>query len=163
MNSWDHALLRLEDIPQPTIAFVDGLAANGGCEMTLACTFRVGTRRAAFSCREIMTGSIPGAGATQRLPRIVGMAHASEMIMTGKTVDSKEARSSGLLQEIVKDAGEFRLWLERFSRPSRSALSAAKRAIIQGSRMTFAEGLRLERGIMENLIRTCDLGRSPPS
>lgn len=152
---WLRALLRLEELPQPTIAFVDGLAASGGAELALACTMRVGTGRAEFVLREIARGAIPGGGATQRLPRIVGTARAAEIIMSARSVGADEALALGLLQAVVPVNGaqdHLAAWLDRFASMPRAGLIAAKRAIVDGARLPLAEGLRLEQGLFRDLV-----------
>jgi len=152
---WLRALLRLEELPQPTIAFVDGLAASGGAELALACTMRVGTSRAEFVLREIARGAIPGAGATQRLPRIVGTARAAEIIMSARSIGADEAVALGLLQAILPlDGAQDHLaaWLGRFASMPRAGLVAAKRAIIDGARLPLTEGLRLEQRLFRDLV-----------
>lgn len=152
---WVRTLLRLEELPQPTVAFVDGLAASGGTEIALACTMRVGTTRAEFVLREIARGAIPGAGATQRLPRLVGAGRAAEIIMSARSVPAEEALALGLLQAIVpaEDAeSHFDAWIRRFSSMPRAGLVAAKRAIVDGGRLPLTEGLRLEQALFRELV-----------
>lgn len=152
---WLRALLRLEELPQPTIAFIDGLAASGGAELALACTMRVGTSRAEFVLREIARGAIPGAGATQRLPRIIGTARAAEAIMSARSIGAEEALALGLLQAVWPlDGAQDRLaaWLGRFTSMPRAGLVAAKRAIVDGARLPLTEGLRLEQDLFRDLV-----------
>ena len=152
---WLRVLLRVEELPQPTIAFVDGIAASGGAELALACTMRVGTARSEFIFREIARGAIPGAGATQRLPRLVGTARAAEIIMSARSVGADEAMALGLLQAILsRDGGDdaLRQWLDRFTAMPRAGLVAAKRAIVDGSRLPLIEGLRLEQSLFRDLV-----------
>jgi enoyl-CoA hydratase/carnithine racemase len=152
---WLRVLLRVEELPQPTIAFVDGIAASGGAELALACTMRVGTARSEFIFREIARGAIPGAGATQRLPRLVGTARAAEIIMSARSVGAEEAMALGLLQAILpRDGGDdaLRQWLDRFTAMPRAGLVAAKRAIVDGSRLPLIEGLRLEQSLFRDLV-----------
>ncbi len=152
---WLRVLLRVEELPQPTIAFVDGIAASGGAELALACTMRVGTARSEFIFREIARGAIPGAGATQRLPRLVGTARAAEIIMSARSVGADEAMALGLLQAILpRDGGDdaLRRWLDRFTAMPRAGLVAAKRAIVDGSRLPLTEGLRLEQSLFRDLV-----------
>jgi len=152
---WMRALLRLEELPQPSVALVDGLAASGGTELALACTMRVGTARAEFVLREIARGAIPGAGATQRLPRLVGAGRAAEIIMSARSVHAEEALAIGLLQAVVPVEGaetHFDTWIRRFSAMPRAGLVAAKRAIVDGGRLPLTEGLRLEQAQFRELV-----------
>src|SRR5713226_8717729 len=91
----------LEDLPQPTIAAVHGYCFGGGCELALACDFRLAADSARFGQPEIKVGIMPGAGGTQRLPRIVGMTHAKEIVMLGEPLDANEAYRIGLVNRVV--------------------------------------------------------------
>ena len=155
-ESWITTPWRIEDMPQPVVAYVDGLAGNGGCELCLASTFRIGTERAAFRLLEIAQGGIPAAGATQRLPRIVGMPRAAEIIMTARTVEAEEALRIGLLQAIVLDEAGFAEWLRRLTAMSRAGLVAAKRAIVQGSRMPLRDAFEFEQSLFRELLQSSE-------
>src|SRR5258708_6818270 len=87
---------RLDRLPMPSVAIINGYAFGGGLELALACTFRIATRNAKLGLPEIKLGLIPGYGGTQRLPRAIGEARALEMIMTGRTADADEAARIGL-------------------------------------------------------------------
>jgi enoyl-CoA hydratase/carnithine racemase len=152
-DSWIFALLRLEEMPQPTVALIDGLAASGGFELSLACTFRLGTPSAEFALREVSAGALPGGGATQRLPRILNIPLASEIILTGRTIGAEEAARIGLLQALLPDTAGFTEWLERLTKMPRASLIAAKRAIVDGSRVPLMEGLRLEQRLFHDIVR----------
>ncbi len=91
----------LEKLPIPVIAAIDGMAWGMGCEISLGCDFRICTNRASFSQPEINLGVIPGAGGTQRLPRIIGKAKAMQLIMTGKPINVEEADRCGLVNDVV--------------------------------------------------------------
>lgn len=152
---WLRVLLRVEELPQPTVAFIDGIAASGGAELALACTMRVGTARAEFVFREIARGAIPGAGATQRLPRLVGIARAAEIIMSARSVGADEAVALGILQAVLPSGGGDDVlgqWLGRFTAMPRPGLVAAKRAIVDGNRLPLVEGLRLEQSLFRELV-----------
>lgn len=138
---------RLECMPIPTIAAVSGLAWGGGCEMTLACDFRVGGPRTSFKLPEVSLGIIPGANGTQRLLSLVGPAKAKEIVMLCRVVKGDEAFGMGLLTRLVEDAevlGEaYKLAGELKAMPGR-ALAAAKASIAAGSLGTIAEGEKVE-------------------
>ena len=95
------ALNAVAAIPRATIAAISGFALGGGCELALACDFRVASERARFGQPEILLGIIPGGGGTQRLPRLVGPARAKDMIFTGRQVGADEALAIGLVDEVV--------------------------------------------------------------
>jgi enoyl-CoA hydratase len=92
----------LENLPQPVIAAIDGMAWGMGSEIALGCDFRICTTRASFAQPEINLGVITGGGASQRLPRIVGKAKAMEMILTGKPISAQDAYKWGLVNEVVE-------------------------------------------------------------
>src|SRR5919107_6211193 len=92
---------KIERFPKPVIAAVNGFALGGGCELALACDIRVAADSAKFGQPELGLGIIPGAGATQRLPRIVGLGWASHLILTGDIIDAKQALEIGLVTAIM--------------------------------------------------------------
>lgn len=96
--------LRMEETPFPTIAAVKGWCLGGGCELAMACDIRVAGKGAKFGQPEVGLGIIPGAGATYRMPRLVGIGKARELIFTGRIIDAEEAQRLGLVNEVVEDA-----------------------------------------------------------
>ena len=146
-RAWGRALHLLETIPQPTIAAIDGQAWGGGCETALACTMRVGSARAHMGQPEVSVGIIPGAGGTQRLPRLVGSALGAELCVTGRLLQADEARRIGLLNEVLPTEGFLDAaldWCGRITRNPASAVFAAKRAVMEGLRLPLEDGLALE-------------------
>ena len=93
----------IEDHPWPTIAAVDGYALGGGCELALACDFRVSTQDAKWGFPEVTLGIIPSAGGLTRLPRLVGWGIAAEMLMTGRRIGADEAHRIGLVNRLAED------------------------------------------------------------
>jgi enoyl-CoA hydratase len=94
---------RVEDLPFPTIAAITGYALGGGCELAMACDLRVAGRSAQLGQPEVALGIIPAAGGTQRLPRLVGLGRAKEIIYTGRLVHAEEAERIGLVNRVVDD------------------------------------------------------------
>ena len=139
---------RLEQLPVVTIAAVNGYALGGGCELALACDLRICAEDARLGQPEIMLGVIPGAGGTQRLPRLVGSGRAKELIYTGRFVEPAEALSIGLVNEVVASTDVYGRAVERaeaFAAGPTVALMAAKQAIQNGLEADIATGLMLER------------------
>ncbi|MEX2393763.1 MAG: enoyl-CoA hydratase/isomerase family protein, partial [Actinomycetota bacterium] len=146
---------RIEALPRVTIAAVNGYALGGGCEIALACDFRVASPRAKLGQPEIVVGLIPGAGGTQRLPRLVGAARAKWMIYTGEFVGAATAKDWGLVDDIGEDDA-FGLALqhaERYAKGPTLALAAAKRVINHSVR---ADGYELELDAFVSLFDTED-------
>jgi enoyl-CoA hydratase len=146
-GAWGRSLHLLETMPQPTVAAINGQAHGGGCEISLACTMRVASESAHLGQPEVVVGIIPGAGGTQRLPRLVGTGRAAELILSGRVVNGEEAHRIGLVEAVLPDdgfLGHVIAWLEPMASHPRGALAAAKRAVVEGTRLAFEEGLRLE-------------------
>jgi enoyl-CoA hydratase len=131
-----------------TIAAIDGLALGGGLELALACTLRVGSERATFGLPEVKLGLIPGAGGTQRLPRLVGRGRALDMMLTGRSLDAAEAHAIGLIDRLVApgEAETVALALAREVRAlSQPALHAVVRSVDSAADLPLGEGLGHER------------------
>ena len=93
--------VKIEELPIPVIAAVNGFALGGGCELAMACDIRIASEKAKFGQPEVSLGVTPGAGGTQRLPRLVGMGKAKELLFTGRKVDAQEALRIGLADKVV--------------------------------------------------------------
>ncbi len=140
-------LARLENFHLPSIAAVNGYAFGVGCEIALACTIRLASSRAKFGQLEINLGIIPGAGGTQRLPRLIGKARASELILLGKVIDAEEAYRMGLVNRVSAPEdliAECRQWAETIAEKSPVAVKYALRAMNQGMEVDLASGLKIE-------------------
>jgi enoyl-CoA hydratase/carnithine racemase len=137
----------IERLPQPVIAAINGAAMGGGCELALASDFRLIADDAKIGLTEISFGALPGGGGTQRLPRLVGVGKAKEMIMFGKRLTAQEALAIGLVTEVVPKAElldramAMALELADFAP---YAVTGAKRCIDEGMSMTLEQGLRFE-------------------
>jgi enoyl-CoA hydratase len=141
----------LEEIPQPTIAAIDGLAAGGGSEIALSCTIRVGSPRAHLQQSEILAGVIPGGGGTVRLPRLVGPGVAAEVILTGRVFEADEALRAGWINAMLpaEDFIDHSLrWVERIAQNSGPALIAAKNSLKDSLRLPFHSAIAREREII---------------
>jgi enoyl-CoA hydratase/carnithine racemase len=141
------ALDRLAEPERVSVAAVDGLALGGGLELAMACTLRVGTERSRFGLPEVKLGLIPGAGGTQRLPRLVGRGRALDIILTGRQVEAAEAYGIGLIDRLVDDgrAEATALTIAReLASSSLPALQAAIRAVDASLDLPHEEGSALE-------------------
>jgi enoyl-CoA hydratase/carnithine racemase len=150
---------RLERLPVVTIAAINGYALGGGCEMALACDLRVCAEDSMLGQPEILLGIIPGAGGTQRLPRIVGVARAKEIIYSGRFVPAQEALQIGLVNEVVASDVVYERALEiatSYARGPTVALLAAKQAIQTGIDLDMSSGLTVERQAFSTLFSTED-------
>jgi enoyl-CoA hydratase/carnithine racemase len=155
-----HAVMSaVETFPAPVIAAINGYAFGGGCELALACDFRVASERAVIGQTEIDLGIVPGWGGTQRLVRLVGDATARRLVMFGDRIDATDAYERGLVGEVVAhdelDARVAELAAELAEKP-RFAMAAAKEAINQAHEMGQREGLDFERRTWSSLFGTAD-------
>jgi len=140
---------------KPTIAAIDGWCLAGGLELALWCDLRIATPRSVFGCFERRWGVPLVDGGTQRLPRVVGMGRALEMILTGRAVDAAEAERVGLVNELVGPGSHLDRALELAERlasfPQETMLSD-RRAALEGSALPLAEGLELERRLGREVL-----------
>ena len=159
MQSLQAVFTMIEDIPKITIAAINGFALGGGCELALACDFRIMATNGQIGQPEIMLGIIPGAGGTQRLPRLIGVARAKNIIYTGRFVEAVEALQVGLVQQTEEAEQVYPAAVElaaRFAKGPTVALRAAKMAIQRGLEMDLGDGLAFEREVFVNLFATED-------
>lgn len=140
---------RLADLPQPVIAAVEGVAMGGGLELALACDLRIASRAASLGLPETSLAILPGAGGTQRLPRLIGASRAKELIWTGRRLSGDEAFSIGLVDKVVEPgmaAEEAMSMAWKIAANGPIAIRASKDAIDQGlTAKTMEEALEIER------------------
>ncbi|HEV8681795.1 MAG TPA: enoyl-CoA hydratase-related protein [Actinomycetota bacterium] len=149
----------LEDLPVVTIAAITGYALGGGCELAMCADFRFAAGDARIGQPEILLGIIPGAGGTQRLPRLVGPARAKDLIYSGRQVGAEEALAIGLIDRMVAPEKVYREAVEvarEYARGPRVALRAAKTAINWGGRVDLRTGAAIEREVFSDLFTTED-------
>jgi enoyl-CoA hydratase len=150
---------RLADLPKPTIAAISGYALGGGCEIALCCDFRIAAENAILGLPEITLGIIPGAGGTQRLPRLVGIGLATELVFTGEMIKADKAERIGLVSKVVPldqlETKAQELALKLMERPA-LALRAAKTALRKGLNVSLREGLQIEQDLFCMLFGTGD-------
>ncbi|MGI5437883.1 enoyl-CoA hydratase/isomerase family protein [Streptomyces shenzhenensis] len=174
MRAMDHAamVLRargLQDsftavarIPKPVVAAVTGYALGGGCELALCADYRIAADNAKLGQPEILLGLIPGAGGTQRLPRLIGPAKAKDLIFTGRQVKADEALAIGLVDRVVPAADvytEAHAWAAKLAQGPAIALRAAKESIDTGLEADLDTGLTVERTWFAGLFATEDRER----
>jgi cyclohexa-1,5-dienecarbonyl-CoA hydratase len=147
----------VEDIPKVTIAAVTGYALGGGCELAMTADLRFAAPDAKLGQPEILLGIIPGAGGTQRLPRLVGPARAKDLIFSGRQVGADEAHRIGLVDRIAEDPYREAVEAARgYARGPRAALRAAKVSVNWGGRVDLRTGVAIEREAFCDLFTTED-------
>jgi enoyl-CoA hydratase len=153
-----HTFAKLERLPMPSIAIINGYAFGGGLELALACTLRLATRNAKMGLPEIKLGLIPGYGGTQRLPRAVGEGRAMEMILTGRTIDAEEALRIGLVQRLLEgDALTGGIaYARELSGHSLPVLGFAREAVSRALATPLAEGLKIEADLSTLAFQSSD-------
>lgn len=150
---------RFANLPMPTIACLQGVSAGGGLELALSCDFRVAEEGVKLGLREVALAIIPGAGGTQRLPRLIGLARAKRWILTGTLYTAAEAHADGVVDVVVPPGGSLETALGiagEISANGPLAIRAAKRAVNQGFDLTMDEGLKVELAAYETIIPTED-------
>jgi enoyl-CoA hydratase/carnithine racemase len=152
-------LAALAGLPMVTIAVVSGYVLGGGCELALACDLRFAADNAKMGQPEVLLGSVPGAGATQRLARLVGVGRAKELLLSGRMVDMVEAPRIGLVDAVhpVDDVLGAALEAAAGYAAGPAALALVKRAVDEGIGMTLVDGLALERELFTAAFATEDL------
>jgi enoyl-CoA hydratase len=153
------ALDCVSSIPRATIAAVSGYALGGGCELALACDFRVASDRATFGQPEVLLGIIPGGGGTQRMARLVGPARTKDIVFTGRQVGAEEALAIGLVDRLVPHErlhDEAVAYAAELAGGAVVAQGLAKRAIDRGLDINLKAGVDLEHELFVEVFATDD-------
>lgn len=162
------ALRAIETLPQTVIGAINGSAFGGGTELALACDLRVMVSEASLRLTEVKLGIIPGAGGTQRLPRLIGVSKAKELILTAAPLTAEQGLNFGLIHRVVKDSAapedafhepllnEVRKWAKEIATAAPLSLKQAKFAIDQGYDRDLEAGLALETKAYLQLLNTKD-------
>ncbi|HEY1566077.1 MAG TPA: enoyl-CoA hydratase/isomerase family protein [Solirubrobacteraceae bacterium] len=151
------ALASIARSPKVFVACVAGHALGGGLEIALACDVRYAIEgRYRLGTPEVTLGILPGNGGTQRLPRLIGAGPALELLITGRTLSPEEARSLGVVSQVFSDQAAFDTHIEGLRALPPLALANIKRAVFEGVELPVADGLALERDLIEELFRTND-------
>lgn len=155
------AFTAVDRIPKPVVAAVTGYALGGGCELALCADYRVCAEDSRLGQPEILLGIIPGAGGTQRLPRLVGPSKAKDLVFTGRFVRADEAERIGLVDQVAAPGdvyGEATAWARQFVNGPAQALRAAKQSVDRGLESDLDTGLEIERLHFSALFATEDQG-----
>ena len=157
VSALGEALVVLEELPKVVVAAIEGYALGGGCELALACDLRIASPRSQLGQSEIKLGIIPGAGGTQRLPRLVGRSRARDLIYSGRIVDAEEALAISLVDRLEPDpyAAAFEQ-AARFAQGPTRALAAAKEALNAADLGDLRKGLGVERDVFVGLFDSRD-------
>jgi enoyl-CoA hydratase len=150
---------RIARCRKPVIAAVAGFALGGGCELAMMCDFIIAADTAKFSQPEITIGTIPGAGGTQRLTRMIGKSKAMELCLTGRMIDAAEAERAGLVARVVPAAElmtEVLKIAEKISGYSLPACMMVKESVNRAEEVSLTEGLRFERRLFHSTFATED-------
>jgi enoyl-CoA hydratase/carnithine racemase len=151
------ALASIARSPKLFVACVAGHALGGGLEIALACDVRYAIEgRYRLGTPEVTLGLLPGNGGTQRLPRLIGVGPALELLVTGRTVSPEEARSLGLVSQVFADQATFDVHVDGLRALPPLSLANIKRAVFEGTEKPLPDALALERDLMEELFRTND-------
>jgi enoyl-CoA hydratase/carnithine racemase len=160
--------------PVPTIAVLNGLALGGGLELALGCDIRIAAQSAELGLTEARLGAIPGAGGTQRLPRLIGVSRALDLMLSGEPISALRALEIGLVNACVPDAeleAAVTRYLAVLGSRSPAAARILKRVVRDGTQVSLADGLELERQALTSILGSADYaeglaafaGKRPPS
>jgi enoyl-CoA hydratase len=162
LHGMHQLLLKLQGSRLPVIAAINGTAMGGGCELALACDFRYMARGGQIGLPEVRVGILPGAGGTQRMARLLGVAKALELMLLGNTLDADTAERVGLVHRAVNPEclmdDVLMLAGELAKRPPLS-IALIKQCVLRGSEMPLLDGLRFEQEAFWKTMRSQDAGR----
>jgi enoyl-CoA hydratase/carnithine racemase len=151
------ALASIARSPKLFVAYIAGHALGGGLEMALACDLRYAAHGAyRLGTPEVTLGLLPGNGGTQRLPRLIGTGPALELLLTGRQVGPEEAQRLGIVSALFESEDDFRVHVDKLASGPPLAIAEIKRAVHEGVDKPLAEGLALERELIERLFRSKD-------
>jgi enoyl-CoA hydratase/carnithine racemase len=159
VGRWHRLNAALETLGKPVIAAIEGFCMTGACEMALACDIRIAGEGASFAITSSRIGTVPGAGGTQRLPRIVGIAKALELMFSAETIGAAEAYRIGLVNRLVAAGGALeaaRAIAAVYEKRAPLSHALIKRAVRQGMQMDLASGVEFETFLVTTIYGTED-------
>lgn len=158
-HRWHRLNATLEGLAKPVIAAVEGFCMTGGCELALACDIRIAAEGASFGITSSRIGTVPGAGGSQRLPRLIGTAKTLELLFSAESVDAQEAHRIGLVNRLVprgRALVEAKAMIAVYAERAPLSLAWDKRAVYQGMQMDLASGLELETFLVSTIYMSND-------
>lgn len=156
---WHRLAAAIEELAKPVIAAIEGFCVTGGLELALACDVRIAAEGSTFAITSSKIGTVAGAGGTQRLPRIVGMAHALEMLFAADPIDAREAYRIGLVNRLTPQGGALeaaKALVNIYAQRAPLSLALAKRAVRRGMQMDLASALEFETFLVTTIYGTQD-------
>ncbi|SEI87391.1 enoyl-CoA hydratase [Bhargavaea ginsengi] len=150
---------KLSQLPIPVISALKGHVLGGGLELALSCDFRICDENTKLGLPEVNLGIFPGAGGTQRLPRLVGSSKAMEIMMFGDSIGADEALQAGLVNRVVsagESDGEAVRWAEALAVKPKAAIAKIKKAVVHGQNLPLAEGIRYEIELFSDVFKNDD-------
>jgi enoyl-CoA hydratase/carnithine racemase len=158
-NRWHALNATIEELARPVVAAIEGFCITGGLELALACDLRVAAEGASFAITSSRIGTVAGAGGTQRLPRIVGMAHALDILFSAEPIDAREAHRIGLINRLTPKGGALegaKALVKVYAQRAPLSLALVKRAVRRGMQMDLASGIELETFLVTTIYGTED-------
>jgi len=155
-----HTYNKLDFLGKPTIAALNGIVLGGGLELALTCDIRIAGESVKLGLPEVKLGLFPGAGGTQRLPRLIGEGRAKELMYLGEPIDAQEAWRIGLVNKVVPDADVLAAAVEMagsIAKRSLTALSRIKKAVDRGMEMELTAGILYEADLIDEVFQTEDI------
>lgn len=159
MNRWRRLNEAIENHTKPVIAAIEGYCLTGGFELALACDLRVGAHGSQYGITSARIGTVPGAGGTQRLPRIVGIANALDILFSADFIDAGRAREMGILNRLVDKGASLakaREMVATYATRAPLSLRYAKRAVYAGLQMPLADAIKFEAFVVSTIYQTED-------
>ena len=159
MTHWETLNNAVERLAKPVIAAIEGFCMTGGWEFAMACDIRIAAENASFALTSSRIGTVPGAGGTQRLPRLVGVGRALEILFSGEPIDANEAYRMGAVNRVVPAGGTLdaaKAMVKIYETRAPLSLAYAKRAVRAGVQMDLASGVEFERFLVTAIYNTAD-------